>query len=78
MEEEEGFLVNKTKRKTYKGKQNLTTNNQIVVEEGIFKILNNSYKTIQIYFAVKGEIFPGEYPYKCSYCEKRFKQVSVR
>jgi len=22
-----------------------------------------------------GEIFPGEYPYKCSYCDKRFKQV---
>ena len=22
-----------------------------------------------------GEIFPGEYPYKCSYCDKKFKQV---
>lgn len=22
-----------------------------------------------------GEIFPGPYPYKCSYCDKRFKQV---
>lgn len=23
----------------------------------------------------KGEIFPGDYPYKCSFCDKRFKQV---
>jgi len=23
----------------------------------------------------KGEIYPGEYPYKCSYCDKKFKQV---
>ncbi len=23
----------------------------------------------------EGQLYPGEYPYKCSYCEKKFKQV---